>query len=284
VISSSPELGLHVDQAFLGSDLEGKQAWSAAAEAGATWIGITEEAISADEERLARLRDDAASVGITIAVAGCHAFGLSDPRDVVREWNLERAKLHVDLVPLLGASQLKVLLGEWVWRTMWPDEVQWATLVDSVRSLCSHAEQRGVELSLELEPLDTALVNDVKSLNRIIVDVDSAALRANVDISHMVVRGLSHTEICLIDAPINSVDFSDSNGRYHEHLPPGSGVANLDAYTGELSSAAGEQTLIGVEVGPFHDPETAYRRVRESMEATEALFTRALTRNAAARG
>ncbi len=266
----------------MGSELVGKEAWRAAAEAGATWISLTEEAIGADEEHLARLRDDAASAGITIAVANCHAFSLSDPRDAARDWNLERAKHHVDLAPLLGAAQLKILLGEWVWRAMWPDEQQWSALVESVRSLCSYAEERGVELSLELEPLETALVNDIASLNRIIADVESPVLLANVDISHMVVRGLSATEICLINSRINSVDFSDSNGSYHEHLPPGTGVANLGAYTDELFAAADERTLIGVEVGPFRDPETAYRRVRAAMSATETLFTEAVARNAAA--
>jgi D-psicose/D-tagatose/L-ribulose 3-epimerase len=273
--NSSPGLGLIVDQAFYGSELVGRDAWQAAAEAGAKWFSIGFEALQVGAEHLAGLRDDAASVGVDIALVNCLAFSLNDPRDVVREFNLERVERHVDVVPELGARQLKILLGEWIWRTMWPDEDQWDALVGSMRKLAEYADRRGVELSLELEPLDTALINGVESLNRLLADVESPALLANVDTSHMAVRGMSATDIGRIKGRVNSVDFSDSNGIFHEHLPPGTGVANLPAYADELIAVIDENTLIAVEVGPFFKPETAYRKVNAAMVATAELFAKA---------
>jgi D-psicose/D-tagatose/L-ribulose 3-epimerase len=69
---------------------------------------------------------------------------------------------------------------------------------------------------------------------------------------------------------VNSVDFSDSNGRYHEHLPPGDGVGDLCAFVAELVAA--EASLIAIELGPFEDPEAAYHHVQRSIASTRALL------------
>jgi D-psicose/D-tagatose/L-ribulose 3-epimerase len=266
-------LGLLVDQAFHGSSYLGRDSWRAAAEAGAEWLAITEEALGLTEERLRALRDAATAAGVPVAVTQCHAFGLNDPRDVVRAFNLERAQRHVDLTRELGAPVLKLLLGEWIWRTMWPDQAQWQLLVDGVGRLSDYAEQRSVGLSIELEPLATSLVNDVESLSRLLTEIASPVLLANIDTSHMVVRGVAAAEIAILAGRVNSVDFSDSNGQYHEHLPPGSGVADLGAFVAELLAA--EATSIAVEVGPFADPENAYRTVQHSITRTHQLFAAA---------
>src|SRR6185312_10235480 len=138
------------------------------------------------EEVRAALRADAEAAGTPIVMTGCHAFGLSDPRDAVREFNVEWAKRQLDLTVELGARRMKVLLGEWIWRGMWPAETQWRLEVEHLRMLCDYAEERSVVLSIELEPLETSFVNDPHSLARMLADVGSPALLANVDTSHMV--------------------------------------------------------------------------------------------------
>lgn len=269
-------IGLLANQAFSGSRFKGRDAWRAAAEAGAEWISVTEEAHGMPEERRQALRDDAEAAGTPILMTGCHAFGLSDPRDAVREFNLEWAKRQLDLTVELGARRMKVLLGEWVWRGMWSNDVQWRLEVDTLRKLCDYAEQRRTVLSIELEPLSNSFVNDPHSLARMLADVGSPALLANVDTSHMAVRGTPAAEIGRhLAGRVDTIDFSDSNGKFHEHLPPGAGRADLGAFAHELVAAGTAGTMLAVEVGPFGEPETAYERVRASIKATRDLFAEA---------
>lgn len=263
-------LGLLVDQAFYGSAYKGRDAWRAAAEFGAEWLCIVEEAMDLKPERLLRLRDDADAVNLPISLTACHAFGLSDHRDVVREFNLSRTEAHIDLTRELGGHVMKMLLGEWIWRTMWPEEAQWQILVDSLRRLADYAQTRGIQLSVKPEPLDSAFVPDVDALVRLLDDVASPSLQANVDVSHLVVRGVPAAEVGRLPGRVNSVDFSDSNGKYHEHLPPGDGVADLPAFTEQLLAV--DARWIGVEVGPFTDPENAYDKVARSLADTRRLF------------
>lgn len=266
-------IGLLANQAFTGTKYRGVDAWRAAAEAGAEWVSVTEEAFDMPEERRQQLRDDSASAGVPIRMTACHAFGLSDPRDPVREFNLERARRHVDLTRELGADRMKVLLGEWVWKGMWPNHVQWQLEVDVLRQLCDYAESRAVRLSIELEPLETSFVNDPHSLARMLADVGSAALLSNVDTSHMATRGVPAGEIARLAGTVDTIDFSDSNGKWHDHLPPGAGVADMSGFAAELVGARiSPATLLAVEVGPFADPDSAYQRVTESITATRALF------------
>lgn len=263
-------LGLLVDQAFYGSTYHGRDAWRAAAGFGAEWLCIVEEAMELKPERLFQLRDDAEAVGLPIPLTACHAFGLSDHRDVVREFNLSRTEAHIDLTRELGGHVMKVLLGEWIWRSMWPEEAQWQILVDSLRRLAGHARTRGIQLSVKPEPLDSALVPDVDALVRLLDDVGSPEVQANIDVSHLVVRGVPAAEVGRLPGRVNSVDFSDSNGKYHEHLPPGDGVADLPAFTEQLLDV--DAQWIGVEVGPFKDPENAYDKVARSLADTRRLF------------
>jgi sugar phosphate isomerase/epimerase len=275
-------LGLLVDQAFYGSTYQGRDAWRAAALSGAEWLCIVEEAMDLKPERLLQLRDDADAVGLPICLTACHAFGLSDHRDVVREFNLSRTEAHIDLTRELGGHVMKMLLGEWIWRSMWPEEAQWQILVDSLRRLADHARSRGIQLSVKPEPLDSAFVPDVDALVRLLDDVGSPDLKANIDVSHLVVQGVPAGEVGRLPQRVNSVDFSDSNGKYHEHLPPGDGVADLPAFTEQLLTVEAE--WIGVEVGPFTDPENAYDKVARSLAETKRLFDAARQARSAGRG
>jgi sugar phosphate isomerase/epimerase len=127
-------------------------------------------------------------------------------------------------------------------------------------------------LTIEMEPLPSSFVYDPSSLARVLADVASPALRGTVDTSHMVVMATPARDIQLLQGQVSTVDFSDSNGKWHEHLEPGAGVADLAGFARELSAAGGTDTLLAVEVGPFSDPENAYRRVHTAIERTRTLF------------
>ncbi|MEV7325280.1 sugar phosphate isomerase/epimerase family protein [Streptomyces sp. NPDC093970] len=266
-------VGLVVDQAYLGSPYTGIDAWRAAAEAGAEWLSVVEEAYGLPEERIHQLRDDADKAGIPINLVACPAFGLADPRDAVRDFNLEWAKAQVDFARGVGARRVKVLLGEWVWKGNWSNELQWQLVVENMRRLCDYAEQHSITVSLEPEALENAYINDTYTLVQMLDDVASPVLSANVDTSHLVVRAIHPSGIRLLKGRLDTVNFSDSNGRWHEHLPPGTGVSDMAAFAAEVSGARrSDDALIAVVVGPFADPENAYEKVAASVDATRRLF------------
>jgi sugar phosphate isomerase/epimerase len=269
----SPRIGLLANQAFSGSAWKGVDAWRAAAQAGASWISVTEEAYELPPERVVEIRERALSAGIPIEMTACHSFGLADPRDAVREFNLEWAKAHVDFTRELGAERMKILLGEWIWRGMWPNEMQWQMEAEGLRKLCDYAERREVRLSIEPEPLENSFINDPLTLRRMIDEVGSPALFANVDTSHFAVRAVPAADLRLLSGLVDTIDFGDSNGRWHEHLAPGSGVADLAGFATELVRARhSSATALAVEVGPFADPDSAYRLVEASITSTAELF------------
>jgi sugar phosphate isomerase/epimerase len=266
-------VGLVVDQAYLGSPYAGIDAWRAAKEAGAEWLSIVEEAYGLPEERIRQVRDDADRAGIPIHLVACPAFGLADPRDAVRDFNLAWAKAQVDFARKVGARRVKVLLGEWVWKGNWSNELQWRFVVENMRRLCDYAERHAIAVSLEPEALENAYINDTYSLVQMLDDVASPVLSANVDTSHLVVRAIHPSGIRLLKGRLDTVNFSDSNGRWHEHLPPGTGVSDMAAFAAEVSDARrSDDALVAVVVGPFADPENAYEKVAASVGATRRLF------------
>ncbi|HTJ66844.1 MAG TPA: sugar phosphate isomerase/epimerase family protein [Actinospica sp.] len=281
--TTPPRIGLLANQAFSGSPWKGVDAWRAAAEAGASWISVTEEAYELPAERVVEIREGAHAAGIPIEMTACHSFGLADPRDAVREFNLEWAKAHIDFTRELGASRMKILLGEWIWRGMWPNEMQWHLEADGLRKLCEYAERRDVRLSIEPEPLENSFINDPLTLRRMIDEVASPALFANVDTSHFAVRAVPAADLQLLTGLIDTIDFGDSNGRWHEHLAPGSGVADLAGFAAELvRNRHSPDAALAVEVGPFADPESAFTQVEASVARTAELFRDAAKQQAAA--
>ena len=119
------------------------------------------------------------------------AVGLIDFNPSVRRFHLDRVRAYLDLAYEYQARNVLLVLGEYIWnQEVIPPAEQWKTGVESVRRLGDHAATLGLEIALELEPFKLSLVNDVDSMLRFLDDVGHPAVKANIDISHLVLSGV----------------------------------------------------------------------------------------------
>src|SRR4051794_9446444 len=141
--------------------------------------------IDAKERRL--IRHECARAGLPIVSVACVAVGLIDFNPSVQRFHAERLRAYLDMCRTFGAKNLLLVLGEYIWnKEVIPPAEQWATGVKHVRELGQYAGELGLQIALEMEPFALSLLNDVPNMARFLDDVGEPTVRANVDISHMV--------------------------------------------------------------------------------------------------
>ena len=67
-----------------------------------------------------------------------------------------------------------------------PPDAQWQWAVENTKLLGDYAAEQGIEIALELEPFRLSLLNNLKEMTRFLDDCDHPAVKANIDISHLV--------------------------------------------------------------------------------------------------
>ena len=72
--------------------------------------------------------------------------------------------------------------------------------MDNCRRLGDRAAELGIQIALELEPFPLSLVNSVETMSRFIDDCDHEAVRANIDISHLVLADVPPEELQQLQA------------------------------------------------------------------------------------
>src|SRR5262249_27102253 len=107
--------------------------------------------IDAKERRLIKRECDKA--GLPIISIACVAVGLIDFNPSVQRFQLQRCRAYLDLAYEYEASNLLIVLGEYIWeQQVIPPAEQWRTGVQNVRELGKYAADLGLEIALELEP------------------------------------------------------------------------------------------------------------------------------------
>ncbi|QEH33691.1 D-tagatose 3-epimerase [Aquisphaera giovannonii] len=230
--------------------------------------------IDAKERRL--IREQAAAAGLPIVSVCCVALGLIDFNPSVQRFHVDRARAYLDMAYDFGARNLLLVLGEYVWQkeVIGPDE-QWAAAVKHVRSLGEHADGLGLELAMELEPFRLSLLGDVPSMLRFLQDVDHPAVKANIDISHLVLAGQPPSAIADLRGRVAHVHISDCDGKVHGDLPPGRGVVDFPPYLDAIKDLGIDDATISVELEYSPDPDHIEAWVAEAYEKTAALMRKA---------
>src|SRR5207245_2835626 len=100
----------------------------------------------------------------------------------------------------------------------------------SVRTLGHYAEDLGLEIALELEPFQLSLLNDVENMARFLGEVNCPAVRANLDISHLVLAQQPPALLERLRGRVAHVHISDCDGKVHGDLPPRRGVVDFPPY------------------------------------------------------
>src|SRR5215472_6031950 len=115
--------------------------------------------IDIKERRLIKRECDKA--GLPIVSVACVAVGLIDFNPSVQRFHMERCRAFLDLCYEYEAKNLLLVIGEYIWeKQVIPPAEQWQTGVRNVRELGKCAQDLGLQIALELEPLKLSLVNN----------------------------------------------------------------------------------------------------------------------------
>jgi D-psicose/D-tagatose/L-ribulose 3-epimerase len=227
--------------------------------------------IDIKEKRL--IKDECERASLPIVSIACVAVGLIDFNVSVQRFHIERVKAYLDMAYLFEAKNVLLVLGEYIWQQeVIPPAVQWATAVEHVRTLGEYAETLGLEIALELEPFELSLLNDVASMERFLKDVDRPAVKANLDISHLVLADQPAAQIERLRGRVAHVHISDCDGRVHGDLPPGRGVVEFAPYLNAIKALEVPDVAISIELEYSPDPEQIVEWVTEAYDRTAELM------------
>ena len=126
-----------------------------------------------------------------------------------------------------------------------------------------------MQIALELEPFPLSLLNNVDNMVRFIDDVNHPALRANIDVSHLLLADVAPAELKKLSGRAIHVHISD--GKVHGDLPPGRGVMDFPPYLEQIKALEIEGS-ISIELEYSPEPDRIEQWVAEAYESTNRLM------------
>ena len=235
-------------------------------------VDIFTEAMSISQEEIDLIRNTCQTRNLPITSTVVVSAGLIDFNQPVREFHLQRTKCFLDLAREFESQNLLLVIGEYIWqREVIPPEQQWEWGVECVRELGQYAGERGLEIALELEPFRLSLLNSVPEMARFIDDCRLPNVKANVDISHLVLSDASPADLQILRGRAAHAHISDCDGKVHGDLPPGRGVVKFAPYLQAIKELGFDGT-ISIELEYSPDPSKIVEWVEEAYQATDALM------------
>ena len=272
------KLGI-IDSAFQQAGVDTKTGLEHIARIGFDTVDIFTEALTVSEDEIKLIKNTCASHNLPIASLPMVSAGLIDFNDPVRAFHLERCKKFIDLCERFEADNLLLVLGEYIWqREVIPPEAQWAWAVENTRLLGDYAAEKGIEIALELEPFRLSLLNNLKEMTRFLDDCDHPAVKANIDISHLVLADVSPSELSCLKNRAAHVHISDCDGKVHGDLPPGRGVVKFMPYLQAIKELGIDGT-IALELEYSPDPTKIVEWVEEAYRETDRMMQELNLRN-----
>jgi sugar phosphate isomerase/epimerase len=200
------------------------------------------------------------------------AAGLIDFNDPVRDFHIARCKKFIDLAAEFGASNILLVLGEYIWqREVIPPAAQWGWAVDACRLLGDYAEEHKIDIALELEPFRMSLLNNINEMVRFVHDCGHRRVRANIDISHLVLSDTSPLDMRKLRDKAIHVHISDCDGKVHGDLPPGRGVVKFEPYLQAIKELK-MPGVVSIELEYSPDPKRIVEWVEEAYRQTNKLM------------
>ena len=261
-----------INSAFAQAGVDTKTGLEHIARIGFDTVDIFPEAMTITEEEKALIKETCRQHNLPIASVVVVAAGLVDFNDPVRAFHVERVKKTVDLAREFKAKNVLLVLGEYIWqKEVIPPEQQWEWGVEHVREIGEYAAKDGIEIALELEPFRLSLLNSVPKMARFIDDVGLGNVKANIDISHLVLADSSPRELALLKGKAAHVHISDCDGKVHGDLPPGRGIVKFVPYLQAIKEL-GFDGSISLELEYSPDPSKIVEWVEEAYNATDNLM------------
>jgi sugar phosphate isomerase/epimerase len=235
-------------------------------------VDVFTEAMGISKKEISHVANTTAKLGLPIVSLPVVAVGLIDLNDSVREFHIERCKKFIDLAKTWGAKNILLVLGEYIWqREVIPAEEQWKWGVETCRRLGDYADKRNIDIALELEPFRLSLLNSVREMARFVDECDHPRVRANIDISHLVLSDTSPAELKKLKGKAIHVHLSDCDGKVHGDLPPGRGVVKFAPYLQAIKELEIDG-VVSIELEYAPDPSKIVEWVEEAYRETDKLM------------
>ena len=235
-------------------------------------IDIFADPLDLDIRERRLIKDECDKADLPIVSICCVAVGLIDFNPSVQQFHVERCKRYLDLCYEYEAKNLLLVIGEYIWQQeVIPPTEQWQTGAKNVRELGKYAQDLGLEIALELEPFKLSLVNDVDSMVRFLDEVDDPSVKANIDISHLLLSDTKPEELRRLKDKAIHVHISDCDGKVHGDLPPGRGVVDFIPYLQEVKEL-GIDGAISIELEYSPEPDRIVEWVEEAYRETDKLM------------
>ena len=182
------------------------------------------------------------------------------------------AKQFLDLAAEFGASNIVLVLGEYLWqKEVIPPEDQWRWAVESCRVLGDYADGKRLDIALELEPFRLSLLNNTAEMVRFIDDCNHPRVKANIDISHLVLSGSGLETLRQLRGKAVHAHISDCDGKVHGDLPPGRGIVKFTPYLQAIKELEIDGA-ISIELEYSPDPGRIVEWVEEAYRETDRLM------------
>ena len=282
-MANNLELGM-ISSTWLGTKVGLEEGIRKAREIGFDSYDIFEDPLDIDDETRKLIKDMCEEVGLPIRSVVCVNFGLVDFNASVERFAMDRARAYIDQGAYFGARNILLVIGEYFWDgEVFPNEAIWGTVVDRVRTLGEYAQEKGLEVVIELEPFTQALVKDVDELARLVKEVDHPVVRANADISHLHLARASFDDVKKLEGLIGHIHLSDCDGERHGDLPAGRGVTPIKDYLKAIADT-GYSGTVSIELEYSPDPDQIVEWVEEAYRETAAIMSDLGVRDGAGSG
>ena len=243
-----------------------------AKEIGFDTYDVFEDPLDIDDDTRRLIKETADEVGLPIRSVVCVAFGIVDFNPSVRRFTLDRIKAYVDQGAYLGARNVLLVVGEYYWDgEVFPNAAIWDMSKEMVKEAGEYAQSKGVEIVLELEPFDQALLKDVDELVRFVREIDHPAVRANADISHLHLSNASFEDVAKLKGLIGHIHLSDCDGKVHGDLPAGMGVTPIKEYLAAIRDTGYDGT-VSIELEYSPDPDKIVEWTQEAYDGTARIM------------
>ncbi len=261
-----------INSAFAQAGVETAAGLQHIARIGFDCVDIFTEAmtISLEEKHLIARTCEKANLPITSLPVV--ALGLIDFNDPVRDFHIARCKRFIELASEFGAGNIVLVLGEYLWqREVISPADQWRWAIESCRILGDYASGKNVDIALELEPFRLSLLNNIDEMVRFIDECAHPHVRANIDISHLVLSDCGPDSVHRLKNKAIHVHISDCDGKVHGDLPPGKGIVKFSPYL-QAIKALQIDGVVSIELEYSPDPARIVEWVEEAYAETNRLM------------
>ena len=233
---------------------------------------IFEDPLDIDDATRKLIKDTCDEVRLPIRSVVCVAFGIVDFNPSVRRFTLDRIRAYVDQGDYFNARNVLLVVGEYYWDCeVFPKEAIWDMAKEMVKEAGEYAQSKGLEIVLELEPFEQALLKDVHELARFVNEIDHPAVRANADISHLHLSNASFDDVKVLSGLIGHIHLSDCDGKVHGDLPAGMGVTPIKEYLAAIRDTGYDGT-VSIELEYSPDPDKIVDWTQQAYDGTAAIM------------